>query len=215
MSKVVYNMMHQYLRNKISSDFELLENYVVEADLQFQKTKIKFEKVMKNDIDNYEGDIQDVFDFYEDDYYMHQEFFPNMLYATSLASLHSIFESSLKQICITFGKLLTKSPYNEKKGYVKDSYLYISCELNVNLSNLLQEQNFLEMIQQIRNKIIHNEGKIALGNKQLINFINSNNSLELKSNQYVVIKDPKIIFESIEKAKSLIDNVFFKLKSLK
>jgi hypothetical protein len=213
MSKVVYNMIHQYLKNKISSDLELLENYVIEADLQFQKSKSKFEKVMQDDVKNYKGNIEDVYGFYENDYYMHQEFFPNMLYATSLASLHSIFESSLKQICITFGKQLSKSVFDEKKGYVKDSYLYISNELNVDLSTLKQEQNYLEMIQQIRNKIIHNEGKIAIGNKQLVNFINANNSLELKSNQYVLIKDPKIIFESIEKVNTLINYIFLSLKT--
>lgn len=219
----LHNVTLQYSRVRIESDLEVLRNYIIESATLFDTSKQEFiEKIEEEKNKVSPDDWSEMWEFYEDEYYMQNEFFPNLLYSSSLTSVYSIYEYSLNNLCETFGKILShklKPKEIASRNYVGRSFIYLDKVIGVNVNSVNIEKQYLINLQELRNKMVHNDGNIwvekdkPLNEQRLYPFVNTNASLKLKDNGEVFIINSAIIVEAIDKVEAILKVVLNELKS--
>lgn len=214
MKDVYYKMMLDYFRIRIHSNIEILENYLVDTSSHLDNAKSSFlKKYNEQKAATSDEDIADIMEFYEDDYSMHTEFFPNLLYSSSLMSVFSFYEYSLKNMCDTFQKLLNETKSREDRnenGYVEKSIAYLENDLNLNLSKVSAQRDFLDNMRKLRNFIAHSDSNIwknknkKLNEQTLYSFVISEDSFSINEYGQVTIKGFEIVRKSLQSVKEVL-----------
>lgn len=167
---------------------------------------------------------------YEEQLYMHivsgyverfeeiSMLYPHNFRASFLIQIFSFIEYELKMIC-KYHHQLNKTDYSIKdlKGNSDiekaKTYLVKSCKIDFN--NLEPEWSFINQIRMIRNKLIHHQGEVIVGDvdrKPILSFLKKNDFIETKEpfeegdidkkKFTILIKNRKLNEALLEKSKS-------------
>jgi len=189
------------------------EDYISESQKTIKSIQKKFENNVKNEILKNPKDKEGIEEYFSDDYQKYFESFPKIAYSSLFISLYSLFEHSLKDICVSFGK--GKSIF--KKPGINECKEYLNKELKIDL-DLTESWNELINYKKVRDKMIHADSIWIENNRneEMKLIIMNYSSLKLDNDTgYFYIKDPVFLFEFTKFIKEYLIQIFKKLKEKK
>jgi hypothetical protein len=119
------------------------------------------------------------------------EAFPMIQRRSDLISICSIFENGLKQIQAIAEEFSTAENDGSKitnQGIIEKFKSHIESDKNISFSDNPCWEEVL-LIQQLRNRFVHHDGFVKSGNVELMNYIESNSSINLNSESKVIVSN--------------------------
>ena len=120
-----------------------------------------------------------------DTYWDLYEAFPNIRRKTEVINAYSVLEYGLKSLCSAYEKALKGQDIIDK-WYLADSIKYLKSNIGIDLKTDINWK-LIKSVQELRNKLIHNNGVININNKSLAKHIQEHPSLDLDRNNQVLI----------------------------
>ncbi|HGY9592118.1 TPA: hypothetical protein ACOJP0_004983 [Vibrio harveyi] len=120
-----------------------------------------------------------------DEYWDLYESFPNIRRKAEIINAYSVLEYGLKSLCNAYEKSLNGKEI-VGKWYLADSLNHLKKEISIDMSDMRHWKEVIS-IQELRNKLIHDNGTIDLRNENLARYIDENEHLSLDSGNRVVI----------------------------
>jgi len=176
----------------ISFSLELIDSFIKQIESQVDETVIRFEKeketfvfeeipeegVVQTDsvfqgLDNETWDLEGVF----------ANYFPNLQRRSALLTLVGFFEHELDKLCLLYRveKSFTLSLSDLTGKGIDRSTRYLEKVAGIDVHKSSSEWNEIKLIQQVRNIIVHQDGKLTDQNgtplKAVIDYINQTSSL--------------------------------------
>ncbi|MEI8626034.1 hypothetical protein P4S67_19065 [Pseudoalteromonas sp. B137] len=145
-----------------------------------------------------------------DEYWDLYTFFPSIHRRSEVINAYSILEHGLRSLCDVYER---KSVSNIKlndlaaHGYVDKSKKYLEKVINIEFP-VSGPWEDIKYIQQLRNKLVHEDGVINTNNKELFNYIGNHSMLELDNSNRLII-----LAGYTEECYSVIRHFFFNLFS--
>ncbi|MEH6711672.1 MAG: hypothetical protein V7733_10690 [Paraglaciecola polaris] len=131
------------------------------------------------------------FDNRYDDYWELENLFSVIQRKSILISVYSVLEINLNQLCRLYSKVIDSDIVLEdlgEKDNIKRAQIYLTKVARVDFPLEHNSWTEIKKIQQIRNKLVHDNGNIPSGNSKLVRYIKNNTSLELDDSNRVVIR---------------------------
>jgi hypothetical protein len=180
----------EYTVDMIFSDIESYQN-CIEPFLENEIKKISdnFDKERVNKPKEYSDEYDDwLFDIYLNEYHQFRNIITNNFRGLLITQIISIIENELKLICNRYGT------NNNQKFKVDDivgnsdlekckTYLKKISEIDFGKFN--EEWLFIKNCKIIRNKIVHNDSKVHLDDKIIMDFIEKNCSISYENQPYL------------------------------
>lgn len=138
--------------------------------------------------------------------------YPNLLNNSMLITIYSYFETKLKVLYEQIVKIIPGLPKLKRNKSLIESYKsYITGNLHINLDDFNDEWNYIVSYKNIRNLIVHNNSTVEEVNRDMINYINNHEYLELNSsNGSVFIIDNKYLMDFCDLIKIYLDAIYSK-----
>lgn len=161
-----------WYKNDIAFSIELIEKFVKNTerqvqnsidDYELQKKTVILEEIpeieLRNTMEVHNGLNSQDWDLYR----VFNEYFPNLQRKSALLTLYSYFENELNKLCLLYEsekKLENIFTKFEKDKGIDRSTNYLKSEAKLNVYKDLIIWNEIKKIQNIRNLIVHQDGKI-------------------------------------------------------
>ncbi len=157
-----------------------------------------------------------------DDYIIDEEWkemeFHDLLVQTllnsSLISTISIIEYNLKKICELIkdenSYNISIEDFQHSNNYIGSSKKYLTKVAEIDFKNLIAEFDEIERYRFIRNKIIHNLGKIPKKEyKNIETLIAKHKKVSINSRGVVLINNPKFVIDLIDVGRTFFNKLFY------
>jgi hypothetical protein len=213
-----YNELHLFGIDMIFNDLNNYQN-LIESFLEKQKQQVEkdfnesdIEAESKKADENSDAYYLHLIDFYSERHHEIARLFPHNFRASFLTQTISVIESELKKICDHFGNHKRQLfRIDDMKGTddLEKCKDYLKRIAAVSFDDLNVHWQYIKHCKGLRNKIVHQEGRVKISDHSLVNFIRSCPSLEvearsLNSNDHIsfVIADKILIDNLLTAARS-------------
>lgn len=201
-----FNELHLFGIDIVFTDLNNYQN-LIEGFLEQQKGQVEkdfkesdLELESKKADENANEYYLHLIDFYAERHHEISRLFPHNFRASFLTQVISVIESELKRICDHFG-------YHKKQLFTIDDmrgtddlekckdYLKRIADINFDVVNI--EWQYIRNCKALRNKIVHQDGRVKNSDQNLINFIRGNSSIEVEESPSIY--DDHVTFTIIDK----------------
>lgn len=176
----IFDSFVEKLEKKIAEELDTFEDDIEELEFEYPDGS-DFGQIVrvKDGLDDISWSLEAVF----------LDYFPNLQRKAHVISLFSFFESSLKELCLRYQtEIQAKVTFTDLAGRGVSKYrAYLDKVVGLEFDKVNQRWDQITNIKKVRNKIVHNEGKVSDEEKALRQFIESNKYLELRNNNEVNI----------------------------
>lgn len=157
-----------------------------------------------------ELELPNAFEIFENDILEHSKFY-SILYNSTFITVYSRMEMTLFDICGYAQRvedLKIKVKDISGQNYINKCKKYIKKVLDVDLSNIETLWNTITKYQRIRNTFVHKNGKIALIEDDLKNFIANTSGIEYdESTTLVYISDNSFVVDFCRVVEKFINEI--------
>lgn len=184
----VLPMILEFHRVTILTEIKSFKDYIIENHNSMSERQTAFNDMIEEKVKSYPDNEQEVYEWFEDDLYQYNEFYPTMFNNSTLLSIYSFFEFSLKNLCTSLSKYWQyKIQLDDLDGrnYIEKSKKYLILIANLDLTDIDSIWQEITKFQKIRNNIVHNNSNIIrqkdkpLEKQLLYPIVNSNRYLKL------------------------------------
>ncbi|PME61955.1 hypothetical protein BCV33_21435 [Vibrio lentus] len=180
------NLRFEIVQGTILSTLESCIRLVAKAEKELDAEQKHFECKMDgipdslSSLDDTEHPPQTI-----DEYWDLYESFPNIRRQAEIINVYSVLEYGLKSLCNAYEKSLNGKEI-VGKWYLADSLNHLKKYISIDMSDMRHWKEVIS-IQELRNKLIHDNGTIDLRNENLTRYIGENEHLSLDSGNRVAI----------------------------
>lgn len=205
-------MLLQYHRGTIESEIKSFQEYIIDNRFNIKKQQDSFNKIIEDQVKKNPDDTQEIYEWYEDQYYQYNEFYPATFNNSTFLSLYSFFEFNLKHLCLTLNrhkKYSIKLDDLSGQNYIEKSKKYLRLVASLDLTDLDLTWEEITKFQQLRNCIVHNNSNIIkqkdqpIKNQPLYQVIKNNTNIKLNEEKgtFIISNDQFLldVTETIEK----------------
>lgn len=177
-SSVVFELQHYKFHAQKVED--LLEQEMVELR--------KAHDEMTKDWDPYER--AEFFENSHDEYWELGKIYPDIQRKSGVISIYSVLEKHLNSLCHLYTRLtktdILLSDFGEN-DIVKRAQVYLTKVAKIDFPKEHETWREIQLIQQIRNKLVHADGVIPTGNQVLIGYIKNCPHLSLDPHNKITL----------------------------
>jgi len=212
-----YNELHLFGVDIIFNDLNNYQN-LIEGFLEKQKEQVEkdfnetdLELESKKADENSNSYYLHLIDFYSERHHEIAKLFPHNFRASFLTQVISVIESELKKICDHFGhhkNQLFKIDDMRGTDDLEKCKDYLKRIADINFEELSIQWQYIKNCKSLRNKIVHQDGRIKRKDEQLMNFIKGSSSIEVQESPSIndndiefIITDNKLIEKLLNTAK--------------
>lgn len=219
----VLPMLLQFHRGTIESEIKSFKEYIIDNRFSIKKQQDSFNKMIEEQVKSNPDNTQEIYEWYEDQHYQYNEFYPATFNNSTLLSLYSFFEFNLKHLCITLHR---HKQYSIKlddlsgQNYIEKSKKYLTLVANIDLTDLDSTWQEITKFQQIRNCIVHNNSNIIkqkeqpLKNQPLYQTIKNNTNLKLNEDKGTfIISDDQFLLDVTDTIEMYLVTILKKLEA--
>lgn len=219
-STPVLPMLVEFLKSTIELEMKSFNEYIVDSRKSIQKQQRLFKKKIDERINSSPDGVEEIYDWYADEYFQYNEFYPTTFHNSTLISLYSFFEFNLKHICFylhRIQKFKIKPKDLAGENYIEKSKKYLTLVVGVDLSDLDPIWNELTKFQQLRNCIVHNNSNIKqkdqkISTHPLYQFIIKNPNLQLNENKGTfIINNDQLLLDFSDTIKKYLLSILAKI----
>lgn len=220
----VFPIIMQYHGNIITTEKDSFKEYIVDSRNSIKHRQKQLSDNIDDLIKSNPNDQQEIHEWYEEQHYHYNEFYPNTLNNSTFLSLYSFFEYNLKSICVSlnkYGSARVKPDDLSGRNYIEKAKKYLTLILELDLSSL--EMSWIEItkFQQLRNCIVHNNSNIfknkdqPIKNQPLFQIVDSNKYLDINlENGTISINDDQFLIDTAECYHDYLKSVLKKIKGI-
>lgn len=218
----VLPMLLEFLSSTIELEAKSFKEYILDSRISVKKQQDEFNSKIDNQMNLNPDGAQEIHEFYEDEYYQFNEFYPSTFNNSTLIMIYSFFEYNLRSMCNYLHRIQGhKISLDDLQGnnYIEKSKKYLTLVVGLNLDDLEMTWNKITKIQNIRNCIVHNNSNIRKSKKQdlknsdLYKVIKSNPNLKLNEEKGTFsISDDQFLIDVIETVEIYLIEIVSKLK---
>ncbi|MGA3674100.1 hypothetical protein [Lysinibacillus agricola] len=185
---------------------EQLEKFLYELELLWSERLNEYE-LQGNEIQDEES-RQEFFDFYYDDWSVYRDEYPKIAKFSILVSGHSYFE----KICSDYYQkaIIDNSnlkPIDKRNKHAVDYVNWFRKNFGKHLFERKTYQQFLDF-NQVRNRIVHSNGKVDKEKGSLLKIIKQSQGLDLNHHNEIEI-DSEYVKEILNMISDLITQIHF------
>jgi len=212
-----YNELHLFGVDIIFNDLNNYQN-LIEGFLEKQKDQVEkdfnetdLELESKKADENSDAYYLHLIDFYSERHHEIAKLFPHNFRATFLTQIISVIESELKKICDHFGHHKNQLfKIDDMRGIddLQKCKDYLKRIADINFEGLNIEWQYIKNCKSLRNKIVHQDGRVNKKDEKLMGFIKGSSSLEVQESNSIhgddiefIIIDNKLIEKLLVAAK--------------
>lgn len=211
------------LFNDLKNYQALIENFLLQEkqklEEEFEKTDFELES--KKAGDNHREYYNHLIDSYSERHHEIAGLFPHHFRCFFLTQAISVIESELKKVCNYHGKYKKqKFTVDDLKGSddLEKCKDYLSHVADIDFKDLANEWQFIKNCKALRNKIVHQDGKVKIEHKALVQFIDQHPSIsyEEQLNSHFVsftIDDNTLAVDLIKNSINFFQKLIDKLQS--
>ena len=151
------------------------------------------------------------YDFFSDDYHKFSDKFPSTVRSSLVVTCYSFLESNLLRLCSQMqrDKGLTIGAEDLSGKGIFQAQKYIKKVLQFDFPDQTEEWQEITKINQLRNALVHEQGRVKPGNDKLRSYIDNNTGLLALDNHNRV----KINKGHVEKFLNTIHKFFLEIKN--
>lgn len=170
-----YSILLDFELDPIISFFQDSLEMIKQKQVELERKYKDWEKRQKEELG-----LPDAYEVFENDILEHSKF-SSILYNSTFIAVYSRMEMMLFDIC-GYTQSVENLKINVKdlsgQNYIDKCKKYIKKVLDVDLSNIETLWNTITKYQRIRNSVVHKNGKIAIIDDDLKNFIANTSGIE-------------------------------------
>ncbi|WP_323758442.1 hypothetical protein [Roseivirga sp.] len=215
----IFGILEQQIKSELQEYRDFVEETSNELHSKINRIEKDLEKIKGTKDEKLYGDIL------IDEYWKYDKMFSKFTYNPMLLSIYGFFEHWLKRLCeFDNRKGLSNISVSDLAGrnYIEKSRIYFEKVAEIPLSELESDWKRIQIVQQIRNLITHNDSNLFKndskknGNQELFKILKTEEHIEFdeKSGEFY-IKHKNFILDLVNIVERYLKTVIFKISKVK